>query len=112
MMYKKIKDGIVSKSSESYTKIVENLGKICGLTKEQTEDCIKKLNSNNGSERFHNPYLKKSNSSNESIEENIKSISSVNKSLSLVNCGLPGGISRQPSNSGSSNWTLQGIKTK
>jgi hypothetical protein len=49
-----------------------------------------------GSERFHNPYLKKSNSSNESIiEENIKSVSSVNKSLSLLNGGgMMGAISR------------------
>mmetsp|Transcript_2236 Transcript_2236/g.2179 ORF Transcript_2236/g.2179 Transcript_2236/m.2179 type:complete len:179 (+) Transcript_2236:454-990(+) len=88
------------------------MGKIAGPSREQTEECIKKLGSNLGSDRFHNPYLKKSNSSNESIEENIKSVSSVNKSLSQINGGQAGGISRQVSNSGSSNWTLQGIKTK
>ncbi len=95
MMYKKIKDGIITKNnSDEYGRIIDNLGKLSGLSKEQTEDCIKLLNSNQGSERFHNPYLKKSNSSNESIEENIKSLSSVNKSLSLIGAGLPGGISR------------------
>ena len=52
------------------------------------------MNSDSSCARFHNPYLKKSNSSNESIEENIKSLSSVNKSLSLINAGLPSGISR------------------
>lgn len=46
MMYKKIKDGVVRRSSEEYDKILENLSKMSGLLKEQTEDCIKKLNSN------------------------------------------------------------------
>ena len=109
-MYKKIKDGDITQRSESYEKVVENLGRMSGLTKDQAEDCIKKLSSGyySGSERFHNPYLKKSNSSNESIiEEHIKSNSSVNKSLSLIGGNqLGGGISRQPSNSGSSNWTF------
>ena len=56
--------------------------------------------------RFHNPYLKNScSSSNDSIEEIIKSASSVTQSLSIMNGVLAGGMSRQPSNSGSSNWT-------
>ena len=34
MMYKKIKDGVVTSSSESYDKILKNLGQMSGLSKE------------------------------------------------------------------------------
>jgi len=34
IMYKKIKDGVITQSSESYEKVVENLGRMSGLTKD------------------------------------------------------------------------------
>jgi hypothetical protein len=35
MMYKKIKDGIITKNNcEEYGKIIDNLGKLSGLSKE------------------------------------------------------------------------------
>lgn len=89
ILYKKIKDGIITKSTEEYEKIIDNLGKMSGLTREETLECIQRLNSHKISvNRFCNPYFKKSNSSNETIEENIYNQSSLNHSFSLVNVGL------------------------
>lgn len=45
MLYKKIKDGVVTKSAEEYEKIIDNLGKIGGFTREETELCIERFNS-------------------------------------------------------------------
>lgn len=97
MLYKKIKEGLVTKSHEEYEKIIESLSKMSGLTKDDAEECIRRLSSfkvpfNN--DRFCNSYIKKSHSSVESIEENIQSQASLNHSLSLVNVGLAGAYSR------------------
>lgn len=40
MLYKKIKDKVITKINEGYDKIVDNLGKMSGLTREETEECI------------------------------------------------------------------------
>ena len=40
MLYKKIKDGVVKRACDEYDKIIESLGKISGLTKDQTEECV------------------------------------------------------------------------
>jgi hypothetical protein len=36
MLFKKLKDGIITKSHEEYEKVIGNLGKMSGLTKEET----------------------------------------------------------------------------
>lgn len=57
------------------------MGRIMGITASQTEECIQKFklgSAKHNTDKFHNPYFEKSHSFNESIEENIKSQSSVN----------------------------------
>ena len=45
MLYKKIKDGMVTKSGEEYEKIIDSLSKMSGLSKDDAEECIRRLNS-------------------------------------------------------------------
>jgi hypothetical protein len=46
MLFKKIKDKIVVKEQDEYGDIVKNLQKISGLSEIETEECIRRLNSN------------------------------------------------------------------
>lgn len=45
ILFKKIKDKVISKEQEEYDNVLNNLQKICGLSREQTEDCIRRLDS-------------------------------------------------------------------
>lgn len=72
---------MVTKNQEEYNKIVDTLSKISGISKDDAEECIRMLNQD---KRFCNVGIKISNSSAESIEENIHCISSLNQSLDVV----------------------------
>jgi hypothetical protein len=73
MLYKKIQDGQITKSHEEYDKLIEQLSKSSevSMTIEELKYCIEYLKNQKLREKFHNPYLKRSSSSHDSIEENI-----------------------------------------
>ncbi|CDW84788.1 UNKNOWN [Stylonychia lemnae] len=87
VIFKKIKDGIVIKNTPEYDKLIESLSKISGLAPIDIENCFEISKQQIYAEKFQNPYLKRSSSSQESIEENIPSVS-LNHSFSQINAGL------------------------
>jgi hypothetical protein len=52
MIYMKLKEGIVSKESDEYDRLISNLSKISGLTIEETENCIEQSKKRGFRERF------------------------------------------------------------
>jgi hypothetical protein len=107
VILKKIKDGVVKKSTPEYDKLIESLSKISGLTVIDIENCLEISKQQKYAEKFQNPYLKRSSSSQESIEENIPSVS-LNHSFSQINAGgliaKSGELNSGLPSSGSSVW--------